>query len=55
MEFFFFGRAHPVVVKVQYENEIKYVLRLTQLSLCFIISSVGYKFRAEYGIITPNI
>ena len=27
------GTGHTVVFKVQYENEIKYVLRLTQLSL----------------------
>ena len=34
---FFFGRGHPVVFKVLYYNKFKYLLRLTQLYVYFII------------------
>jgi hypothetical protein len=37
----FLDRGHSVVFKRQYWNEIKYILRLSQLSFCFIISNVG--------------
>jgi hypothetical protein len=36
------GKGYPVVFKLQYYNEIKYVLRLTQLSFHFIVSIIGY-------------